>query len=207
MRRLMPAAAATKGTSLIEVLVTLVITSYGVLGLTGLMRGMHMFETEGFERSQALVLLTDMTERIGAGNPQTATVAGAYADADKVGLDAPAGTGDSQPPDCSTVAAGPARDVCEWSNALKGAAEKLAGNRVGAMNGARGCIELLKAPDPTPGVCTPATFRVSVAWQGLLESAVPDNSCGKDLYGGKDSMRRVLAEQVTVGLPGCTVHD
>lgn len=198
--------AAQRGTSLVEVLVTLVITSYGVLGLTGLMSSMHVFENEGFQRSQALVLLADMAERISTANPQTAAAAAAYANAQIAGLSSPAGTGDSQPPDCSTLAAGGARDVCEWSNALKGAAEKLAGNRIGAMSAARGCIELLTPPDPTSGVCTPATFRVSIAWQGLVDSSVPGNACGMNLY-GKDSVRRVLAEQVTIGLPSCTVHN
>lgn len=204
MRRLMPASpSAQRGTSLIEVLVTLVITAYGVLGLTGLMNGMHLIETEGYQRSQALVLLGDMVERISAANPQTLTAAAAFANAATVA--APVGTGDSLSPDCSS-AAGAVRDLCEWSNALKGAAEKIAGNRVGAMNGARGCIELLTPPDATDGICTPATFRVTIAWQGLLDSAAPANACGRDHY-GNDTLRRALTEQVTVGLPGCTLHD
>jgi type IV pilus assembly protein PilV len=208
VRRLIPApGAAQRGTSLVEVLVTLVITSYGVLGLTGLMSGMNIVETEGFQRSQALVLLTDMAERIGAANPQTAAAAAAFTDPHTVGLAAPAGTSDSQPADCRTMAAGGAHEICEWSNALKGTAERQDGRNVGAMAGARGCIELLTAPDPTTGICTPATFRISIAWQGLLDSAAPINACGSNLYGSKDSMRRVLAEQVTVGLPQCTVHD
>ena len=198
------AMRAQRGTSLIEVLITLVITAYGVLGLTGLMNGMHLLETEGFQRSQALVLLGDMIERISVANPQTPVAATAFANA--ATTDAPVGTGDSEPADCSTLAAGGARDVCEWSNALKGAAEKLAGNRVGAMSGARGCIELLTAPDATSGVCTPATFRVTIAWQGLLDSGAPGSACGRNLY-GSESARRALSEQVTVGLPGCTVHD
>jgi type IV pilus assembly protein PilV len=201
----MPAAAA-RGTSLVEVLVTLVITSYGVLGLTGLMSGMNIVETEGFQRSQALVLLSDMVERIGAANPQTAADAAAFTDPHLSGPAAPAGTGDSQPAVCNAVAHGGAHEICEWSNTLKGAAETLAGTKVGAMNGARGCIELLTAPDATPGICTPATFRVSVVWQGQLDSAAPGNACGVNLY-GQDSKRRLLAEQVTVGLPRCTVHD
>jgi len=208
MQRLMPAAVASqRGTSLIEVLVTLVITSYGLLGLTGLMSAMHVIQSEAFQRSQALLLLADMTERIGAGNPQTAAAAAAYADPATAGLVAPAGTSDSQPANCSALATGGARDVCEWSSVLKGAAEKLAGSPVGSITGARGCIELLTAPDATTGVCTPATFRVSVAWQGLIESAAPGNGCGRSLYGSADGARRVLAEQVTVGLPRCTVHD
>jgi len=206
MQRLMP-APVQRGTSLVEVMVTLVITAYGLLGLTGLMSSMHVVESEGFARSQALLLLADMTERIGAGNPQTAAAVAAYADSNKAGLLAPAGTGDSQPVDCSALAAGGARDVCEWSNLLKGISEKLGGNPVGAIQGARGCIELLTAPDATTGVCTPATFRVSVAWQGMLVSAAPGNACGRNLYGSADGARRVLAEQVTVGLPRCTVSD
>jgi type IV pilus assembly protein PilV len=207
MHKLMPVPLAQRGESLIEVLVTLVITAYGVLGLTGLMNGMQVIETEGYQRSQALVLLSDMTERISAGNPLTAAEATAYSDADTAGVAAPAGTDDSQPSDCSTVAAGAARDICEWSNALKGAAEKIAGNKVGAITGARGCIELLTVPDSTPGACVPATFRVSIAWQGLLDGAAPAGACGKNLYGSKDTSRRVLAQQVTIGLPQCTVHD
>jgi type IV pilus assembly protein PilV len=204
----MPARIASqRGTSLVEVLVTLVIIAYGLLGLTGLMSGMHRVQSEGFTRSQALMLLADMTERISAGNPQTAAEAAAYADRIRAGLVAPAGTGDSQPTDCSAVASGGARDVCEWSGLLKGTSEKLAGKPVGAIYGARGCIELLTAPDATTGICRPATFRVSVAWQGMLASAAPSNACGRNLYGSADGARRVLAEQVTVGLPTCTVSD
>jgi len=208
MQRLMPAAVASqRGTSLVEVLVTLVITSYGLLGLAGLMIGMHQVQSEGFARSQALMLLADMTERISAGNPQTAAAVAAYADPARAGLVAPAGTGDNQPADCRALAAGGARDLCEWSNLLKGTSEKLAGNLVGAILGARGCIELVTAPDATIGICTPATFRVSLAWQGALVSATPGNACGRNLYGSADGARRVLAEQVTVGLPHCTVSD
>jgi len=208
MQRLIPAAVASqRGTSLVEVLVTLVITSYGLLGLTGLMSAMHVIQSEAFQRSQALLLLADMSERIGAGNPQTAVAAAAYADPATAGLVAPAGTSDSQPANCGALTAGGARDVCEWSNVLKGAAEKMAGIPVGSMIGARGCIELLAAPDATTGICTPATFRVSVAWQGQIESAAPANGCGRNLYGSADGSRRVLAEQVTVGLLRCTVHD
>jgi len=208
MQRLMPAAVTLpRGTSLVEVLVTLVLTSYGLLGLTGLMSNMHVVQSEAFARSQALLLLADMNERIGAGNPQTAAAIAAYANPNNAGLAAPAGTGDSQPADCSTLTVGGARDVCEWSNLLKGSSEKLGGNAVGAIPGARGCIELLTAPDATTGVCTPATFRVSVAWQGMLVSAAPGNGCGRNLYGAADGARRVLAEQVTVGLPRCTVNE
>jgi type IV pilus assembly protein PilV len=204
----MPARIASqRGTSLVEVLVTLVITAYGLLGLTGLMSGMYQVQSEGFARSQALMLLADMTERISAGNPQTADEVAAYADPIHAGFVAPAGTGDGQPADCSAVASGGARDICEWSGLLKGTSEQLAGKPVGAIHGARGCIELLAAPDATPGICRPATFRVSVAWQGMLASTAPRNACGRNLYGSADGARRVLAEQVTVGLPTCTVSD
>ena len=193
-----------RGFTLLEVLIAIVITTFGLLGLAGLMSKMQVAETEGYQRSQALVLLSDMTERINAAMPTTSVAATAYSLSATVGLITPAGTGDSQPTDCTTVAFGATRDICEWSNALKGAAEKSAAStNVGAMIGARGCVELLTAPNPTLGTCTPATFRVSVVWQGLVPTATPATTCGNGQYGGSN-LKRAVAEQVTIGLPGCT---
>lgn len=194
---------ATLGFSMIEVLVAIVITTFGLLGLAGLMSKMQVAETEGYQRSQAMVLLSDMTERINAAMPTTAVAATAYSNTATVGLATPAGTGDIQPTSCTGVV-GATRDICEWSNALKGAAEKSAASaNVGAMIGARGCVELLTAPNPATGVCTPATFRVSVVWQGLVPTIAPATTCGNGQY-GNNNLKRAVAEQVTIGLPGCT---
>ena len=103
----------------------------------------------------------------------------------------------------TTPAIGAARDECEWSNALKGAAETTAAGNIGAMTGARGCIEQLQAPNPSAGVCTPGIYRVSAAWQGLSSTVAPSIACGTGSYGSNPAYRRVIAARVSLPLPLC----
>lgn len=194
-----PFTATAAGFSMVEVLVTIVIVVFGLLGLAGLQLRLQVSETESYQRAQALVLLSDMNERIAANNANAAS----YVAADAVG------TGDSQPASCTALAAGSAaRDLCEWSNELKGSAETAnAGTAsaaaAGAMVGARGCITQIQAADATAGVCLPGIYQVAVAWQGMAPTATPAITCGQNQY-GTDSYRRVVATRITVGLPGCT---
>ncbi len=178
---------------MIEVLITIVILAFGLLGLAGLQSKIHVALVESYQRAQAVLLLTDMTERIKANRNQAAS----YVTADVLGTD------DSQPDDCNTTAIGVARDHCEWSKALKGAAEVKDTANVGAMAGARGCITEVQAPNPASGVCTPGIYQVTVAWQGMYETKAPDAACGKDLYGA-DTQRRAISARVSVGLPSCS---
>jgi type IV pilus assembly protein PilV len=52
------------GTSLVEVLVTMVILSIGLLALVVLHGRLHLLQMESYQRSQALILLNDMASRI-----------------------------------------------------------------------------------------------------------------------------------------------
>jgi len=177
-----------RGVSLVEVLVTMLIVAFGLLGVAGLQSKMSVAEMESFQRSQALLLLEHVTDRINSNREQASSyvVAGAL------------GTGDTtQPADCTTVAQGPNRDLCEWSHALLGAAEQQGSNNAGAMIGARGCIVQVQAADPTIGVCAPAIYQVSIAWQGMNSTAAPTLACGVNQY-GNDSLRRVVSTQVVV---------
>jgi hypothetical protein len=112
------------------------------------------------------------------------------------------GTGHSDSDPCPT-AAGAARDQCEWSMALKGAAEKRGTSDVGAMLGARGCITRIQAPDTNTGICTPGIYLVTVTWQGMTMTAAPSATCAQDLY-GDDKFRRAVSARVVVGLPSCS---
>lgn len=179
------------GTTLLEVLVTIVILAFGLLGLAGLQSKILQAEFESYQRAQAILLLADMNERINTNRGQAASYASASA----------IGTGDSQPATC-TGAAGPARDLCEWSNALKGASEKKSSANVGAVVDARGCITQVQAPDPTQTVCQPGIYLITVAWQGMNPTAAPAVACGRNLY-GTDTYRRAISSQITVGLPSC----
>ena len=53
-----------------EVLVTLVVTAFGLLGLAGLQYRVQMSDVESYQRAQALVLLQDMSSRISTNRGQ-----------------------------------------------------------------------------------------------------------------------------------------
>lgn len=188
-----PPRAKQTGFSMLEVLITIVILAFGMLGLAGLQMKTQSAEMESYQRAQALVLLNDIVERINANSSNAVSYVSAT----------PSGTGDSQPASCSGLAMGAARDLCEWSNALKGSAEASGSAKVGSMIGARGCIAQLQAPDTSPGVCTPGIYRAQVVWQGLNPTVAPNFTCGQGLY-GNDALRRLVSKQFTVGLPLCT---
>jgi type IV pilus assembly protein PilV len=182
-----------RGLSLIEVLVTLVITAFGLLGIAGLQSMIQLGTVEAYQRAQAVVLLSDLSERMRSNGAQAASYVSASA----------LGPGDnSQPADCSTLAAGAARDQCEWSKALQGAAETRGSLKVGAMVDARGCITQVQAPDLP--ACAPGIYLITVAWQGMHQTKAPAATCGKDLYGA-DTLRRAVLERVSIGLPSCSL--
>lgn len=187
-----PVPAALNGFTLIEVLITLLVIAVGVLGLAALQGRSHLAAVESAQRTQAISVSNDMASRI---NLNRANV-GAYVTA------TPLGTGDAEGADCTGLAYGAARDRCEWSGILKGAAERLGGVNAGAMIGARGCVDLIQAADASPTVCRPAIVQVTAAWQGLVESSVPTLQCGKDAF-GDDRLRRAVATRIVIGLPKC----
>lgn len=160
-----------RGVSLIEVLVTIVIMAIGLLGLAGLQVRLQSAELESYQRTQALILLEDMTNRLSANRANAA----AYVTAAN-----PLGIGDSQPASCAGNGQG--FDACQWSNALKGASEQSLSANVGAMIGARGCIEDLGTGDQ---------FMITVAWQGMTPISAPASSCGAGLYDGETGARCV----------------
>jgi type IV pilus assembly protein PilV len=165
------------GVSLVEVLVSVVIVVLGLLGLAGLQSHATVAEMEAFQRAQALVLMQDMVDRVNANRLIKAQYSAGTL-----------GTGNG------IQACAPLTDVlkdhCEWNNALLGAAETSAAGKVGAMLGARGCIEMI---EPT----MPRKYRISVVWQGLSATKEPSTDCGKGDY-GNDKMRRAVTADVVI---------
>ena len=185
-------APAQRGTTMLEVLVTIIILAFGMLGLAGLQSKIFVAEMESYQRGQAVVLMNNMVERINANRNAADTYVGIA-----VGKE-----DDGEPADCSGAAAGLERDRCEWSNALKGAAETSGGKTVGGAIGARGCVTEIRKTDDTLGVCTPGIYLVTVAWQGLSPTSEPNVACGKDEF-GDERLRRALSARVSIGLPSC----
>lgn len=172
--------AQDMGFSMIEVLITIVILMIGLLGLAGLQMKALTTQMESYQRSQALILLKDMADRIDANRKNAASYVTAL------------GTGAACPAAGGTTAS---VDLNQWCNALLGAAEAQSGvGNVGAMIGARGCITRTVAP--ATGV--PSQYLVAVAWQGLNSTAIPALPCGQNQYGTNDALRRVVALPVNI---------
>lgn len=176
---------------MIEVLVTIVIIAFGLLGLAGLQMRMQMSEMEAYQRSQALMLLSDLASRMATNRSNAASYV--------TGTANPMGTGF----DCSTLGVSrAATDLKEWCRSLQGAAEFTTSGGVttqqGAMIGGRGCVELAGDGD----------YMVTVAWQGLAPIAAPAASvaCGAGSYNGaagalctNDLCRRTVTTVVRFG--------
>ncbi len=186
------------GTTLLEVLVTIVILASGLLGLAALQVTLLMAEAESYQRAQAILLVNDMVERITTNR----RVAANYVSA------AVYGVSDTIPSAaCATLPETQvSRDLCDWSGALQGAAETrtvgVTTTQVGGLGGGRGCIETVQVEDATAGVCVPAIYRVTVAWQGSNRTTEPAATCGSGLY-GDTGFRRAISTQVSIGLPSC----
>lgn len=166
---------------------TIVILVFGLLGLVGLQSRLQVSEMEAYQRSQALILLEDMANRISTNR----NFAASYV----TGADSPLGVGNT----CSYSAASTrqVQDSCEWNNALQGAAETVGTSKIGAMIGGRGCVESLGSGE----------YLVTVAWQGMGPMSAPPASvaCGANLYNGattsacvNDRCRRVLTTIVRI---------
>jgi len=176
------------GFSLVEVLITIVILVVGLLGLAGLQGRALTSQLESYQRSQALILVRDMENRINANRKNAAD----YVTASALGV------GAACPAAASSVVS---VDKNEWCNALMGAAEVQSGvSAAGAMIGARGCIYQIASP--ASGVATP--YLAVVAWQGLNNTKAPDvttatsaGKCGEGLY-GNESLHRVVTLPISI---------
>ena len=162
------------GVTLIEVLVAVIVTVIGLLGMVALQMRAYGTEAESYQRAQAAVLLEDMANRIRANSASAADYV-----ADGIGV-GPADTCE----DAVTVAQ---QDLCEWANLLRGAAETDGANNVGAMANGRSCIT-----NPSPSL-----FVVTVAWEGSVPGSAPAAACGQGQF-SNENVRRALTTVVRI---------
>lgn len=153
------------GALLIEVLVTIVIVVIGLLGLLQMHSKLQLSEMESYQRTQAILLMSDMMSRMETNRHEAAS----YVTASPIG----------EGMDCSTIGSGTLqeRDSGEWCLAIQGASEtSSSGSDVGSIIAGRGCINATDA--------TNREFMVTVVWQGLGPIAAPPTSilCGAGLY-------------------------
>jgi len=187
--------ARSRGATLLEVLVSLLIATFGLLGLAGMQAIAHQSSLESYQRAQALVLLYDMVDRINANRNS----AGCYAFTTGAGtayVGDTSGGGHLGTANCATgfsdahgKDAGDA-GVNDWNRLLQGAAETSSGGAsVGAMMGARGCISFNAATN---------IYTIAVAWQGISDTFAPVVDCANGLY-GTETKRRVVWTTLRIG--------
>lgn len=166
-----PGGTTPGGFALIEVMITIVLLTIGLLGLAGLLARTALVEMEAYQRTQALMLAQDMADRVVANKANAARYVG-----DDFGIGTPAG--------CSG-ANGIQYDLCTWGNAIQGSTEKSGSINAGTLLGGRGCI--------VAGATN--RYLVVVAWQGLVPTVAPGVKCGEHQY-GSDSYRRAVVVPV-----------
>jgi type IV pilus assembly protein PilV len=180
------------GFAMIEVMVTVVVVAFGLLGIAGLVSRAFVAEVEGTQRTQAMLLLQDMAARLEANRANV----GSYVTAN-VAVTGYTGTTLNV---CNQAALA-ARDVCEWGRMLAGANEQVGARNAGVLVGARGCIYEIDAFN--------RIYAVAIAWEGMTPGPAPvvDNAnfpageCGRDQY-GNENRRRLLTLPVRLGTVG-----
>jgi type IV pilus assembly protein PilV len=172
------------GMTLIELMVTVFILAVGLLGMAGLQSRLQQSEMEAYQRSQALILLQDMTSRIAVNRNNAASYVTNNTGLGGAGVTCPTATGTQ-----------PQRDAVEWCNAVQGAGETSGTSKVGAMIGGRGCVQAMPGGD----------YLVTVAWQGIVPLVAPPVGvpCGANLYSNAsncigDICRRVVTTIVRI---------
>lgn len=217
----------SRGFTLIEVLVTLVILTFGLLGIAGLMAKGQRIAFEAYQRQQAVALASDMAERI-RGNRLFAHVCPpgpaciTYTAGAPIATPLGSGvyyndyrTGAIQ--DCAVLSCDRLElakyDIALWDGLLNGYSEQQTGSgtRVGGIVNARGCIESIPAadtsaacpPPPAPAYQFSRTLRISVVWQGNDDTTAPagaNSACGVNQY-GDETKRRIVTYDLLVQQP------
>ena len=195
------------GFNLMEILITLLVLTTGLLGLVGMQAVAQRAELESYQRAQAMVLLSDIIDRINtnrkgatcyaittsasAGTPYLGTTG-----ANKYSIAGYSCPSMATNPDAVTRAG---FDLGSIDQTLLGAIEQSGGASIGAMIGARACIGFDSASQ---------SYTVAVAWQGMSGTFSPAGwdttatpafarNCALNLYGA-DTQRRVIWTTILV---------
>jgi type IV pilus assembly protein PilV len=184
------------GFSMIEVLITLIIILVGLLGIAALQAKAQSLELESYQRAQALILMSDIVDRINV-NRATVSCFDLANPADGTGF---IGVGYGGGHTCTlstsayntqTVAA-----ITSIDNLLDGAAETSGGNSVGSMIGARACISYDAATEISGSGS--GLYTIAVSWQGMTPLNTPAVNCANTLYDAADVMRRTVSTAMRI---------
>jgi type IV pilus assembly protein PilV len=176
------------GFSLVEVMVSVLVTSVSLLGMAGMQITSKRAGHEAIQRTAATAMAMDILERM-RSNPQAVAAYSAAA----IG----GGSIEAEPsPNCSnddteicTSLQLAAHDLWEWEQMIDGATETRIVDEstvyTGGLVNPTGCIAI------NGGLVT-----VTMVWEGFEELSSPgDNLCGAgaDKYGADDARRQLIS--------------
>ena len=167
---------------MIEVLVTILIVTLGLLGIAALFVRSQQMGDEAYQRFQALHIAHQLAETLSANRAKDP--------AEYV-------TGTSSPAGIGGFDAGGLVGLADFHNELIGASKQSGGSNVATLIAAVGCVESLGAGT----ALDPLHYRISVAWQGRQASANPAgaSSCGKiQIDNAETGLRRIVSLDVQV---------
>jgi type IV pilus assembly protein PilV len=182
-----------RGVSLIEVLVTLVIISIGLLGTASLQVVSKRANFESVQRTAAAHLANDYLQRM-RGNRS------ALANYLVVGGLGGSSLGDAPSKDCADDSVDCANnelagfDQWQWERELDGAMERIGTVNVGGLLEPTACVV-------GPGGGVDGVYEVAIAWRGGTEHVDPAiHNCGADTgkYGDINEFRHVLVMQTYI---------
>ena len=174
-------ACRASGFTLIDVLISLFILAFGMLALARVMAQSSLSEVEASQRSQAMTLAQDMSERINLNRKNAAAYVGSYS----------ATWGPDGAADCSAMMTVAKKDGCEWQNLLAGSMTLDGKNAIGAPISSRGCVF-----NTAPNI-----YVIAVAWQGLVPTTGSDSACGANAF-DREENRRVFSTVIQIATLG-----
>jgi len=173
------------GFTLIEVLVTFLLTAIGLLGLASLQVNTINNGFEAQQRAMVTALVDDMAERARM-NPEGVR-SGTYQSFDP---ETPCPNADPATDSLSPEVRA-AQDECQWALMLKGLSVREAATDttgLGAPMGAMGCLDTSALPGGETVV------RVALAWQGLTAQVAPFAGCGAGQFTNADPVAPIVDE-------------
>jgi type IV pilus assembly protein PilV len=176
------------GFSLIEVMVSVLVTSVSVLGMAGMQITAKRAGHEAIQRTTATAMAMDMLERMRSNPQMLASYATTGLGGGTITIEPTPGCSNDTTDACTAEQLA-AHDLWEWEQAIDGTTEtrEVSGSTVstGGLLNPTGCVSV------AAGVVT-----ITMAWEGYEALSNPGgNSCGVSLgkYGTDDAKRQVIA--------------
>ena len=185
------------GMLMIEVLVTILIVSIGLLGIGATFVRSQLVSDEAYQRSQATAIAHALSEQLSTNRTEAAKVENSAYVTGITGSLVAGDSGFSRASACATCTSVQmaANDLTTFHDAIVGAQKMQGATKVSALIGARGCVEFLGTPfGAAVDVTNPPRYRISVVWQGRQASAESSSAslCGNGLYGAGQPRVEVL---------------